>query len=85
MTENPYYRLLQLIRSQQPAPSGQFFTATLQSLSPPVFIAGETEVLPDLVSGSLTLQAADVGKPFLCLWLEGQTLLLHPLNQPDWR
>ena len=85
MTENPYYRLLELIRSQQTTASGQFFTATLTHLSPPMFIAGETEVTPDWTVGELTFQDTDLGKSFLCLWLEGQVLLLHPLNTPDWR
>lgn len=85
MTENPYYRLLALIRSQQTGSSGQFFTATLTRLSPPVFLAGEAEVVPDWTVGELTLRSTDLGKSFLCLWLEGQVLLLHPLNTPDWR
>lgn len=85
MTDNPYYQLLALIRAQQVASAAQFFIARLEQLSPPVFSAGEAEVCPRLTAGGLTLTQADLQAAFLCLWLEGQVLLLCRLDEASWR
>ena len=85
MTDNPYYQLLALIRAQQPAQGAQFFTARLEQLSPPVFRTDDTEVIPHLTSAGITLDERDLQAAFLCLWLEGQVLLLCRLDEASWR
>ncbi len=85
MTENPYYRLLTLIRAQQPGAGARFFIARLQQLSPPVFTADGASVSPDLIPAGFALQENDLGADFLCLWLEGQVLPLFRLEHPSWR
>ena len=85
MTENPYYRLLALIRAQQTPNESRFFTAKLQQLAPAVFAAGDARVTPRLQSAGLKLSARDVGADFLLLWLEGQTVLLCRLEASDER
>lgn len=85
MTDNPYYELLALIRAQQAGDRPKFFTARLQQLSPPVFTTGETVVLPGLIPVGMVLGEADLQAEFLCLWLEGQILLLCRLEEAPWR
>lgn len=85
MTENPYYRLLALIRAQQGAAPPQCFTARLQQLSPPVFTAGDTEFSPTLATAGMTLSESQLGQDFLCLWLEGRGILLCGLEEVSWR
>lgn len=85
MTENPYYKLLTLIRSQQATGQSHFFTTRLQQLSPPVFTADNMPVSPDFIPAGLVLQESDLGADFLCLYLEHQVLLLFRLEHPSWR
>lgn len=85
MTDNPYYRLLALIRGQQASGQPQFFTARLQQLSPPVFRSGDTPVSPDLAAGGMTFSQDDLQADFLFLWIEGQILLLCRLEETSWR
>ena len=85
MTDNPYYQLLALIRAQQAVDRPQFFTARLQQLSPPVFVIGDTQVTPQLIPAGMVLEQADLQAAFLCLWLEGQVLLLCRLEEAPWR
>lgn len=85
MTENPYYRLLTLIRAQQAANQPRFFTARLQQLAPPIFTAEDAPVSPDLIAAGLDLMDTDLGADFLCLFLDNQVLLLCRLEHPFWR
>lgn len=80
MTENPYYRLLTLIRAQQASNESRFFTARLQQITPAVFAAGDALLTPQLYAAGLSLTLQDVGADFLLLWLEGQTVLLCRLE-----